>query len=124
MKTIENDARLPDWLNAVLNSWPLCLDTDSIDTLFAVAWDEDGIYQPGSQSLFYNGYFFLRITWPGGIFLHIKLSADRRYQFGLGYKLNGRFGVTWRWGQTDAAAAVGVQGPNTGQATGWTRGTA
>jgi hypothetical protein len=124
MKTLELDSRLPDWVNWLLNRWPLCIHRDAVATIFTVARDEEGWYRPESKSLYYNGYFFLRVTWPGGIFVHFKPSVDSRYQYGAGFKLNGRLGGTCRSGQRDADAAAGVQGPNVGQARGWARGTA
>lgn len=122
-KTLEFDKRLPGWLNALLNKAPFCLDTESIKSV-AFAVDNEGPYFPGTKSLFYNGYFMIRLVWPFGVFVHIKVSADRRTQFGIGWKLNGRFAITLRPWQTDANAAKGVQGPNYGQASAWNRGTA
>jgi hypothetical protein len=124
MKTLETDALLPEWLNGVLNRWPLCIHKDAVATIFTIAYDAEGWYRPENKSQFYNGYFFVRITWPGGIWIHVKPRIDSRYQVGIGFKNNGRFGIPIRLGQTDAAAAAGVQGPNTGQAAGWERGTA
>jgi hypothetical protein len=122
VRTIEQDKRLPAWLNWLLNHWPLCLDMDGIRTV-AVAWDADGVYMPGARSLFYNGFVMVRLVFPFGVWLHVKPARDHRLQMGLGWKLNGRFGVTLRW-QTDASAAAGVSGPNYGQASAWARGTA
>jgi len=124
MRTLENDARLPDWVNALLNRWPLCIHKDAVATIFTIACDAEGWYRPENVSLFYNGYFFLRIIWPFGVWLHVKPRIDARCQLGLGWKLNGRFGFTCRLWQTDEAAAAGVQGQNFGQARWWNRGTA
>ena len=123
MKTIENNHG-GNWLDRLLNSWPFCLDVNAIDTVFAVARDVDGWYFPEDYSLFYNGYFFIRITWPFGVWLHVKFKVDRRSQFGIGWKLNGRIGITFRPWQSDESAAAGTHGPNVGQARGWARGTA
>jgi hypothetical protein len=123
MKHLEQDPRLPKWANKALNSWPLLLDEDSTGTIVAVARDKEGWYSPGDVSLFYNGYFFMRLTYPFGIFLHIKPRLNTRIQFGFGWKLNGRFAITLRK-QTDEQAATGTLGPNVGQAKGWERGTA
>lgn len=111
-----------DWRDKLLNAWPLLRDADDIRTLFVTARDEQGWYTPESRSLFYNGYFFVRITNPG-IFVHLKWKSGARLQFGAGWKLNGRFGLIARW-QTDKSAAAGKHGPNVGQASGWERGTA
>lgn len=123
MKTLENDLRLPGGINWLLNCWPLCIHKDAVATIFTIARDGEGWYRPENVSLFYNGYFFIRITWPFGIWVHIKRQVDLRRQYGIGWKLNGRFGATWRK-QSDASAAAGVTGRNFGQAAGWARGTA
>ena len=49
----------------------------------------------GTQSLFYNGVFFIRMTWPLGLFWTIRWSdatdSKAMLQGSLGMKLNGRF---------------------------------
>jgi hypothetical protein len=121
VKVIENHYR-GDWRDKLLNSFPLLLDTDYIGTL-AFAWDAEGPYAPEDYSLFYNGFFMVRLNFPFGIFLHIKPVRGSRFQMGVGWKLNGRFGLILRW-QTDTSAAAGTHGPNVGQASAWSRGTA
>lgn len=123
MKTIETDPRLPAWLNRALNAWPLCLDEESVRTVYAVASDVQGVYRPGDESLFMNGVWFVRLTLPFGIWLHLKPTINLRFQCGIGWKGNGRFALTFRF-QSDEEAARGVLGPNHGQARGWERGTA
>ena len=124
MKTLETNHG-GNWLDRLLNAWPFCVHRDAVATVFAFAWDEQGRYRPESMSLFYNGYIFFRLTFPLGVWLHVKPVPDARFQCGMGWKLNGRFGLTLRW-QTDAKAAQGAHenAPNLGQATGWERGTA
>lgn len=122
MKTIEFNHG-DNWLDRLLNAWPLCLDTDYTLSLFALAWDDKGLYCPPQGSLFYNGYLMGRITVPFGVWLHAKPLRDLRIQIGIGWKLNGRFGLTCR-AQSDASAADGEHGPNFGQASGWARGPA
>jgi hypothetical protein len=122
MKTIERHYG-GDWRDKLLNAWPLCLDALSVDSLFSFAWDVQGRYYPEDYSLFYNGYFFVRLTWPFGIWLHLKPRPDLRFQCGIGWKLNGRFALLLR-AQSDQSATAGTHGPNTGQARGWERGTA
>lgn len=149
MKTTENNHG-GNWLDKLLNAWPLCLDSDSIKSQ-AMAWDKEGVYFPGSKSLFYNGYVFLRVSIPFGVWLHLKVRPTWRVQAGFGWKLNGRFAfnplgipviaalcltVGWSWWwlvllpfyrkQTDASAAAGAHenAPNLDQASGWERGTA
>jgi hypothetical protein len=107
----------------VLNAWPCCLHTDAVATVFAIAWDAQGIYRPGPVSLYANGGLMLRVTFPFGLWLHIKPWRDRRVQLGAGWKLNGRLGLIAR-AQTDAAAAAGTHGPNVDQASAWERGSA
>lgn len=121
MKTLEYHYG-GDWRDRLLNSWPFLLDTDYIGTI-AFALDEEGPYSPEDYSLFYNGFVFLRLTFPFGVWLHVKVRPTWRFQCGAGWKLNGRFGLTFRF-QTDESAARGVAGPNVGQASGWARGTA
>lgn len=150
MKTLENNHG-GNWVDRLLNAWPFCLDPAYTPSIFAIAWDADGIYLPGSRSLFYNGAVMLRLTFPFGIWIHLKPVRDRRLQAGLGWKLNGRIAlnpfalpviaalwltVGWSWWwlallpfyrvQTDASAAAGAHenAPNLGQASGRARGTA
>ena len=121
MKTVENNHG-GNWWDRLLNSFPFLIDTDYIGTL-AFAWDEEGPYSPEDRSLFYNGYFMFRWVFPFGLWFHIKPARNLRIQFGLGWKLNGRIGLTLRF-QTDESAADGEHGPNLGQASAWARGTA
>lgn len=71
-----------------------------------------------TQSLYMNGILFFRFALPFYISLQLKFSRDIRYQFGLGWKLNGRFTITARRQSTDSAA-TGMDGYNYGQAIGW-----
>ena len=121
MKTLEINHG-GNWVDRLLNAWPFCLDSESIGTV-AFAFDRRGVYMPEDYSLFYNGFVFLRLTFPFGIWLHVKPLRNLRIQTGIGWKLNGRVGLTLR-AQTDASAADGEHGPNYGQASGWARGTA
>ena len=95
------------WVNKFLNAWPLLIDTASVRTLLALAWDEQGIWRPGSQSLYYNGAIMVRLTLPFGVWLHVKPLRNLRFQCGCGYKLNGRLAVTFRF-QSDESAQTGV----------------
>lgn len=122
MKTLETN-RGGNLLDRLLNSWPFCIHKDAVATLFTRAWDDQGAYRPENASLFYNGHFFVRISFPFGIWLHWKPYSDLRVQLGIGWKLNGRFGVVARV-QSDDEAAAGTHGPNFGQARKWDRGTA
>lgn len=126
MRTVENENG--GFLDRVLNLWPMCLDTDSIKSV-ALAWlFKDGgkwRFLPrfcGDTALFYNAQFFIRLSWPFGVFLHIRLGPRYLFQCGLGWKLNGRFAILFRI-QTDASAAAGVSGPNYGQSGGYEFGT-
>ena len=126
MKTLENVGG--NWLDRLLNCWPFCLDTDSIKSI-GVAWlfKDAGVWcfmpRPcGTKSLFYNAQFFIRLSLPFGIFFGCRLGPTYLFQTGIGWKLNGRFGILLRI-QTDASAAAGVSGPNYGQSTGYDFGT-
>lgn len=119
MKTLEYHHG-GNWFDRLNNA--IAVDPDDMETV-AVAFDAEGVYLPEDYSLFYNGYLMARLTWPLGVFLHIKPVKSARLQLGFGWKLNGRFGLILRW-QSDASAAKGTHGPNLGQAAGWERGTA
>lgn len=125
MKTLETNHG-GNWLDKLLNAWPLCLDADYTPSLVAIAWDADGVYFPGGKSLYYNGFVFVRLTFPFGLWLHLRFARNHRSQFGVGWKLNGRFGITFRPWHSDESAAAGAHAgaPNVGQAAGWARGTA
>lgn len=125
MKTIENDPRLPAWLNWLLNQPPLCIDADKCRTVFARCSDAQGMYAPDdSGSHYMNGVFFIRLMRPFGIFVGLKpVINGRTWQFGLGWKGNGRFTITARR-QTFEQSEAGVLGPNLGHARGWDRGNA
>ena len=103
----------------------------------------------GTESLFYNAQFFLRVSLPFGIFFGMRLGSTHLFQCSIGWKLNGRLNLNpigvalipalwffagfWSWWllaslvlyriQTDTSAAAGVTGPNYGQATGYDFGT-
>jgi hypothetical protein len=110
-----------NWFDQLNND--IARDANAMRTVFSWAWDNKGVYSPADESLFYNGYVMVRIT-NGGVFLHLRLVKSRRSQFGIGYKLNGRFGLIFRPWQTNTGAAAGAHGPNTGHAEGFDRGTA
>lgn len=80
--------------------------------------DKDG-------SLYHNGAVFLRLALPCWIGLGVRwrgTGQGREYfQFGVGWKRNGQFGVNFRF-QSDDSAAAGTTGPNFGQALGWAEG--
>lgn len=80
----------------------------------------------GSTSLFYNAVFFVRFSLPLGLFWSIRWSASSTakalWQAGIGWKLNGRLAILFRF-QSDASSAAGVTGANTGQAQGFDYGT-
>ena len=150
MKIIEGNS------NSILNRWPLLLDTDSIRSI-GIAWlfKEEGRWRflpriTGQTALFYNAVFFLRLSFPFGVFVHIRWAKNWRRSFAegsLGWKLNGRFTIgilwllaiplVWKFGwsywyllslfawrfQSDASSAAGVSGPNYGQSTGFDYGT-
>jgi len=127
MKNIEGN---PDDL---LNQFPFLIDTDSVKSV-GVAWlfKENGAWSlfprlTGNDSLFYNSVFFVRIGFPLCFFLSLRWSSSTTqkslFQTGIGWKLNGRFAITFRV-QSDTTSAAGSAGrPNVGQATGFDYGT-
>ena len=80
----------------------------------------------GNTSLFYNAVFFVRLSLPFGVFWSIRWSGSSAkkalWQAGIGWKLNGRLAVLFRF-QSDASSAAGVTGPNVGQSGGFEYGT-
>jgi len=107
------------------------VDSDWIKSV-GVAWlfKEEGrwVFTPrvtGEHSLFFNSLFFLRLT-TIGCFWSVRWSssstAKALWQAGIGWKLNGRLALLFRF-QSDKTSAAGVTGPNTGQATGFEYGT-
>jgi hypothetical protein len=120
VKTLETNHG-GNWFDRLNNR--LAIDVDRMKTLFAWASDVEGTHRPDDTSLFWNGVLMFRLCWPLGIWLHVKPTIYTRIQAGVGYKLNGRLGLTLRV-QSDESAARGTHGPNLGQATGWARGTA
>jgi hypothetical protein len=119
----------PTWLWR-LGNWT-AIDSDTVKSV-GIAWlfKEGGKWRfmpriTGNVALFYNAVFFLRLSFPLGIFWTIRWmveGAHAYWQAGVGWKLNGRFAPLLRI-QGDAAAAAGVTGPNVGQATGFNYGT-
>ena len=140
MKTLEYN--YGDWRDAMLNAYPLALDVGDIRPVFAAAYgaNDQGDERPdwrslerwhgdsaeSRQSLFRNGVLFVRLLRPFGVFVMLrwggKNASPAFLQAGIGWKLNGRFGLLLRL-QSDASAAAGVTGPNLGQAVGFARGT-
>ena len=91
-----------------------------------IAWlfKENGawVFTPrvtGEQSLFFNAVFFLRLSLPFGVFASFRWSSSTTkralFQTGIGWKLNGRIGLPFRF-QSDTSSAAGVTGANLGQA--------
>ena len=127
MKTLEVRHEGEPWLMYWLGN-ATAIDDSWIKTI-AVAWifKEDGKWSViprlcGTESLFYNAQFFIRISLPIGLFFGLRLGPTYLFQTGLGWSLLGRFKLLFRF-QTDASAAKGVTGPNYGQATGYEFGT-
>jgi hypothetical protein len=140
MKTLER-VDSGKWLDRLLNMWPFCLDKDSIHNLVAFSWGGGTVEKPDpaftelwfgdkdplkDPSLFRNGIFFMRLCFPFWIGLHFRWCGNtcRRsfLQAGIGWKMNGRFGILLRI-QSDESAFQGSTGKNYGQAQGWAVGT-
>lgn len=122
MKTLEYNHG-GNWFDRLNNA--IAVDADRVKTA-AFAWDAEGPYCPARRSLYYNGAVMGRVTWPLGVFVHLRFADDHRSQFGAGFKLNGRFGLVFRPWHSDASAAQGAHenAPNVDQAVAWQRGTA
>lgn len=90
-------------------------------------WFKLSLGREETKSLFYNSVFYVRLMLPFWVGMQIRWAgksklAKEYLQLGIGWKLNGRFGVLCRV-QSDANAAAGVSGPNHGQAKGFNYGT-
>mgnify|MGYP001583980010 CR=1 FL=1 len=126
MKTIEYNHG-NNWLDKLLNSWPLCLDVESIIPLIrgGICKNENIWHMWASRdagtSLYYNGLVFFRLMFPFWIGIHIRFGK-RFLQTGIGWKLNGRFALLFRI-QTDESSAEGTHGPNYGQSVSYDCGT-
>lgn len=138
------------WLLYVIGNFT-AIDSDWVRSIgVAWLFKENGqwVFRPkvtGESSLFFNGIFFIRYTITPlllvqmalaiklgswwyllfGLFFSVRWSpsttAKSLFQTGLGYKLNGRLGITLRV-QSDSSSAAGVTGPNLGQASGFNYG--
>ena len=131
---VENDPRLPNWLNTILNWPPFLLPMECI---FPVLMFTSGYisaetgkwvwidFTQQKPQMFRNGVFCFRFMLPFCVCLQIRWSGsitDVAYiQFLLGWKLNGRFTIALR-AESDADAAAGVLQPNTDQSSGWLEG--
>jgi hypothetical protein len=75
-------------------------------------WGQPDPETGGVPPLFWNGALMLRLVWPVGVFVQIRWSGktDRRayWQGGIGWKVNGRFGLICRIPSSDASAARGA----------------
>lgn len=73
-------------------------------------------------SLFHNGLFFMRLTFPLGCFWGIRWTGKpgkkSTLHTGFGYKINGQLAITFRI-QSDESSEDGTFGGNVGQAKGW-----
>lgn len=83
------------------------------------------------DSLFWNAALFVRLVFPLGVYVQVRWSGNTEgkayVQFGLGYKLNGRFGALFRIQSDDSAkvgAWSGVENENfsSNHGTGWALG--
>ena len=121
------------WYDGLLNSWPFCIDDSRIKSIgIAISFKENGkwVFMPrltGNAHQYFNAMFFMRLTWPLGLFIQLRWSdkptGKQFIQLGIGYKNTGRLGIICRV-QSDASAAVGyhVGLPNLGHATGFNYG--
>ena len=135
----ETDPRLPNWLNAVLNTPPFLLPQEFVIPVICIAlgFKRGGKWVLGKigrgpndpayiGQMFWNGIFEIRFMLPFYVNFMIRWSATSNpsyFQFQLGWKRNGRFAIAFRF-LTDASARAGVLSPNTDQAGGFNEGTA
>jgi hypothetical protein len=138
VKTLENHHG-GNWLDRMLNAWPLAIDADAVKPILEVEYGANPLSAAApdwrrlsvragrrcqTRSLFRNGVVYWRLLWPFGYFLHVRWCGGCRRAFlqaGFGWKLNGRLALLFRV-QSDASAAAGTTGQNHGQATGWLEG--
>lgn len=118
------------WYDKLLNSWPFLIEDTTVESQ-GIAWGfkENGkwVFIPrltGNAHQFFNAIFFMRLTFPLGLFVQIrwsdKLVGKQFIQYGFGYKNSGRIAVLCRV-QSDASSAIGYHEglPNLGQAQGF-----
>ena len=128
----ETDPRLPKWLNTILNWPPFLLPMQFIFPIFCIVlgfkrngqWVLGKIGTGPSPQMFWNGIFEVRFMLPFYVNMMIRWSSTSSpsyWQFQFGWKLNGRFGIAFRF-LDDASAAAGVLSPNTDQAGGFNEG--
>lgn len=130
----ETDPRLPDWLNAVLNAPPFLLPMQFIVPVLCLTcgyvravqggWMMAALDRGPNPQMFWNGAVCVRFMLPFCICLQLRWRASGSpsyWQFLLGWKINGRFTVAFRF-EDDASAAAGVLAPNTDQSSGWNEG--
>lgn len=99
--------KLGNWTTVPLE-WVRTVAWVSGFNLFPDEWTWEPVttlFQPDPKTghvppLFWNGALFLRLVWPLGIFVQIRWSGSTtkksHAQFGLGWKVNGRFGLIAR----------------------------
>lgn len=113
-------------LNAIQGWWDghTAIDRDRVRSLFSFAYGFGTVSKPDflaikfnlpDEPLYWNGIFFLRITWPFGIFCMLRWGGAKAnpafVQSGIGYDFRGRFRVINRV-QSDASARAGTTLPN------------
>lgn len=140
--TLENNGH---WYDGILNSKLFAIDPTKIKSIGGALGynDNDGdlswkLVETGNDHQYYNSAFFGRIGWPLGVFGQIRWAAKdlgqwpkwipfiggrdipQFIQFGIGYKLNGRFAIHLR-PQSDRSNAQPQHpdAPNNGHAMGF-----
>ena len=100
----------------------LSLQCGFFDHIYDGAFNLGRFWWKDTPSLFMNGVLFFQLRLPFWVGLQLRLHPKYLFQTGLGWKANGRLAMLFRV-QTDTSAAIGMDGPNTGQATGFNDGT-
>jgi hypothetical protein len=128
---IEQDPRISQAANDILNEWPFLLPDTDIRPVFiwASGFKRDGkwkfwYWNRESRDLFRNAIISIRFAWPFLFAIQIRWreTGDPSFlQVVIGWKFNGRFALTAR-AQDDESAARGTLAPNPGFAQGWNEG--
>jgi hypothetical protein len=134
MRNLETFNANSSFYTKLTNNAFFCIDDELVQSLgIAIGFklNNEWAWVPKfsrNERNFMNAIFFLKFSFPFGIFMQIRWSdnpSHRRqfWQGGIGWKKNGRFGILCRV-QNDNSAAIGyhVGLPNTDQAQGFNYG--
>ncbi len=100
----------------------LSLQLGMFDMTYKGAFDILRVWYRDPPSLFMNGVLFLQLRLPFWVGLQLRPSTKKYLQCGIGWKGNGRLAALFRV-QSDESGADGMDGANSGQASGLNDGT-